>query len=184
MCCKGGKVTCPTSELGGEQQGLEERVQVAGSSLVLDAAQIASSSRWRWLISHLWSSSLGGSRREAFLLLLLKKIPKHVVFGFVSLLLRCVSVMQQMCVRTPAPLAISSWFCRVLCWRWPGSLWSRKTSRGWTSRQVPERKVFLGVAGWRTEQLHSSAKTKRKGEKNHTVGNTHGQSRRPETAPT
>lgn len=42
-----------TSELGGEEQGLEQRVQVAGPSLVFDAAQIASSSTWRWLISHL-----------------------------------------------------------------------------------------------------------------------------------
>lgn len=38
-----------TSELWGEQQGLEQRVKVAGASLVFDAAQIASPTRRGWL---------------------------------------------------------------------------------------------------------------------------------------
>lgn len=68
-----------TSELWGEQQGLEQRVEVAGASLVLDAAQIVSSSGWRWLVSPLCNSSPGGCGGEAFLLLFLEKIPKHAV---------------------------------------------------------------------------------------------------------
>lgn len=66
-----------TSELWGEQQGLEQGVEVAGAPLVLDAAQSASSSGWRWLVSPLCNSPTGGGRREAFLLLFFEKIPKH-----------------------------------------------------------------------------------------------------------
>lgn len=68
-----------TSELWGEQQGLEQRVEVAGAPLVLDAAQIASSTGRRWPVSPLCNSSPGKSRREALLLLFLEKIPKHSV---------------------------------------------------------------------------------------------------------
>lgn len=49
-----------TSELRGEQQSLEQRVQVARPSLVLNAAQIAPSSWRRWLIALFDSSYFGG----------------------------------------------------------------------------------------------------------------------------
>lgn len=66
-----------TSELWGEEQSLEQRVEVAGTPLVLDAAQIASPTWRRWLVSPLCNSVPGGSRGANFLLLFLEKIPKH-----------------------------------------------------------------------------------------------------------
>lgn len=68
-----------TSELGGKQQCLQQRVEVAGASLVLDAAQITFSSWRRRLLGPFYSSSLGGNGRAFFFLLLLKKIAKHAV---------------------------------------------------------------------------------------------------------
>lgn len=77
----------PTSELWGEEQGLQQGVEVAGAPLVFDAAQIASSSGWRWLISPFRPSPPGGGgggkRSETFLLLFLEKIPKHCCVEFV-----------------------------------------------------------------------------------------------------
>lgn len=66
-----------TSELWGKQQGLEQRVKVAGASLVFDAAQIASPTRRGWLARALRASAAGGRRGEPFVLLLLEKIPEH-----------------------------------------------------------------------------------------------------------
>lgn len=66
-----------TSELWGEQKGLEQRVEVAGPPLVLDAAQIGSPTKRRGFIDPLWNVPFVGSRVESFLLFF-KKIPKHV----------------------------------------------------------------------------------------------------------
>lgn len=67
-----------TSELWGEQQSLEQRVEVAGAPLVLDAAQVASPTWRRWLLAPIRNSAPGWGRSEAvFLPLFLEKIPKH-----------------------------------------------------------------------------------------------------------
>lgn len=66
-----------TSELWGEQQSLEQRVEVAGATLVFDAAQIASPTRRRWLVSPLSISAARGRRGEALVFVLLEKIPEH-----------------------------------------------------------------------------------------------------------
>lgn len=66
-----------TSELWGEQQGLEQRVKVAGASLVFDTAQIASPTRRGWLARALCASAAGGRRGEPCVLLLLEKIAEH-----------------------------------------------------------------------------------------------------------
>lgn len=66
-----------TSELWGEQQSLEQRVKVAGASLVFDAAQIAFPTRRGRLARALCASAPGGRRGETFVLLLLEKIPEH-----------------------------------------------------------------------------------------------------------
>lgn len=77
-CCSGCSPTLIlTSELWGEQQSLEQRVEVAGASLVFDAAQIASPTRRRWLVSPLCTSAAGGRRGEALVFVLLEKIPEH-----------------------------------------------------------------------------------------------------------
>lgn len=73
-----------TSELWGEKQSLEQRVEVAGSSLIFNAAQIASPTGWRRLLAPLGSSFFGGGRGESLILLLLKKVSKHVESGFIS----------------------------------------------------------------------------------------------------
>lgn len=67
-----------TSELWGEQQSLEQRVKVAGASLVFDAAQIASATRRGRLARALCASAPGGRRGETFVVLLvLEKVPEH-----------------------------------------------------------------------------------------------------------
>lgn len=66
-----------TSELRGEQQSLEQRVEVAGTPLVLDATQIAFPTRGGWFVSPLCNSAPGGGRGEKIPLLFLEKIPKH-----------------------------------------------------------------------------------------------------------
>lgn len=74
-CAEGGRegeTPARTSELRGEQQSLEQRVQVARPSLVLNAAQVAYSTGRRWLIAASGGSFFGGGRREAFALLVFK----------------------------------------------------------------------------------------------------------------
>lgn len=77
-----GESPVRTSELRGEQQSLQQRVQVARPSLVLNAAQVASSTGRRWLVTPFGSSFFGGGRREAFVLLVFKKISKHSELSF------------------------------------------------------------------------------------------------------
>lgn len=68
----------PTSELWGEQKSLEQRVEIAGPPLVLDAAQTGSPTDGRCFIDALCNSYPGGSRTESIVLLFLfKQIPKH-----------------------------------------------------------------------------------------------------------
>lgn len=143
-----GQTPVHTSELRGEEQGLQQRVQVTRPSLVLDAAQIGFSSGRRWLVSRLGDSPFGGGsggEAAAFLLIFFKKIPKHVELKYLNSsflpsydtgthsasqwLVKCVWGTSAVC-----PLAISSWSCRALCWQWPGSLWNKRTSRDWTYR--------------------------------------------------
>lgn len=66
-----------TSELWGKQKRLEQRVEIAGTSLVLDAAQTGSPTDRRWFIGPLSNSYPRGSRAESILLLFFKQIPKH-----------------------------------------------------------------------------------------------------------
>lgn len=102
--------TCSlTSELGGEQEGLEQGVEVARPSLVPNATQFAPSSGSRRLVSRLGKSGSprGREDREArftLVAILLEEIPKHDV-SFAFMLLR---------KRATLPLAISSWSCPVL----------------------------------------------------------------------
>lgn len=74
-----------TSELWGKQQSLEQRVQVAGASLVFDAAQIASPTRRGRLARALRASDPGGRRGETFVLLMLEKIPEHAEWNACSI---------------------------------------------------------------------------------------------------
>lgn len=66
-----------TSELWGEQEGLQQGVQVAGAPLILDTAEIALSPARRWLFSPFCTSSSGRTGRKASLLIFFEKIPKH-----------------------------------------------------------------------------------------------------------
>lgn len=66
-----------TSELWGEQQSLEQGVQVAGASLVFDAAQVASATRRGRLARAPRSSRVPGGEAFVLLHLLLEKIPEH-----------------------------------------------------------------------------------------------------------
>lgn len=77
-----GESSDRTSELWGEQQSLEQRVEVARPSLIFNAAQIASPTGWRRLLAPLGSSSCGGGRDEALVVFLLKKASEHVELGF------------------------------------------------------------------------------------------------------
>lgn len=143
-----------TSELWGKQQGLEQRVKVAGASLVFDAAQIASPTRRGRLARALRASAPRGRRGETFVLLLLEKIPEHADsiwfrFSWNAVLIPC-QFLWYHC--NASPLAISSWSCRVLCWQPPGSLGNKKTWRGWTLRIFPDKCAFdrrrLNFAPW------------------------------------
>lgn len=66
-----------TSELWGKQKRLEQRVEIAGTPLVLDAAQTGSPTDRRWFVDPLCNSYPRGSRAGSTLLLFFKQIPKH-----------------------------------------------------------------------------------------------------------